>query len=186
MAVVHTNIQDPAAFQIALNAANAAGANLESAVLQGGNAFSEFGHGPWGITLQSSTKIQGFVSGAGTFFIDGSNLSPGSPVFTITHAQYVDNSPAATIDVYGNVTGNLSSQTGSINQVLYHSAFVDFSLIGNVNVQGLSAGSTFNATSFSIHVFGPNDSRHNPFNVPQRKRDDFRGRPQPVAPGICR
>ncbi len=158
MAVITTTFQNTAAFQSALNAAVAAGATLDVALTDGGNAFSEFDTGVPTVTSQSPTQLVGSISGGGTFVIDGSNLD--SPSATITHLLYADNSPAAVLELFGNITITESSETGTITRVLYDSESIDFDLQGSIDIQNLSAGLvTFSLTSFSIHITGPTDVR---------------------------
>ncbi len=154
MAVVHTTFQNTAAFQNALNASEAAGANLDATNLSG-NAFSEFYNGVANNTFESSTQILGSISGGGTYDIRGSNLL-SSPA-TFTYFRYNDNFPAAVIEYFVNVTVTQVSKTGNITRVIYDSATLDFDLQGNINVQNLSAASTYSVSSFSVHISGPTD-----------------------------
>ncbi len=154
MAVVHTTFQNTVAFQNALNASEAAGANLDVTKLSG-NAFSEFVNGVANNTFESSTQILGSISGGGTYDIRGSNLL-SSPA-TVTYLRYNDNFPAAVIELFGNVTVTQVSETGNITRVIYDSATLDFDIQGNINVQNLSAASTYSVSSFSVHISGPTD-----------------------------
>jgi Ca2+-binding RTX toxin-like protein len=150
MALIRTTFQDTAAFQAALDSAEAAGADVVAVLNQGGGAFAEFANGAV-ITSRTNTQATGFVNGGGTFILDGSGFL--RPPATITHLRYNDNSPVATIDFFTNitVTANLAV-SGTINRVVYNSANLDFDFGGSIDI--LNPAVT-RISSFSVAIAGP-------------------------------
>ena len=157
MAIIHTNLQDIPQFQSVLDSATAAGGSLDSAISAAVTALSEFGDADVLIDTATDTQITGqtidavgFVLGA--FVLDGSNLL--SFPATITHFQYIDNSPAATIDLFGNITVTATSETGTITRLTYQSATLDFEFQGTINNQNLPGLQPFNFSTFSLDLSG--------------------------------
>ncbi|MBI2314417.1 MAG: hypothetical protein HYU77_18165 [Betaproteobacteria bacterium] len=153
MAIVHTNLQNTAQFQTLLDSAEAASANLGTAVNQGGSAFSELNNGISSYFVRTDTVISGQISGGGIFQIQGSNLL-SSPA-TVTYIRYDDNSPVATLQVFGNIVITETSETGTITRMNYDSAATDFDIVGSFDFQTLEAGLlTYSISSVSVDLTG--------------------------------
>ncbi len=150
MAVIRTTFQDTAAFQAALDSAEAAGANVVAVLNQGGGALSEFANGAV-ITSRTNTRATGFVNGGGTFVLDGSGFL--RPPATITHLRYNDNSPVATIDFFTNITVSATGAvTGTVNRLVYNSTNLDFDFLGSINIQNPAVT---RISSLSVAIAGP-------------------------------
>jgi trimeric autotransporter adhesin len=157
MAIIHSNLQDISQFQNVLDSATAAGGNLDSAINAAVASLSDIDNGDLIIDTATDTQITGHVIDAGAFVLgtvvlDGNHLL-SSPA-TITHFQYIDNSPGATIDLFGNVTVTATSETGTITRLTYQSATLDFEFQGTINDHNLPGLQPFNFSTFSLDLSG--------------------------------
>ena len=158
MAIIHTNLQDIPQFQSVLDSATAAGGNLDSAINAAVTSLSEFDNGNPIFDTITDTQITGRVFDAvggfllGAFVLDGSHML-SFPV-TLTHFQYIDNSPVATFDMFGNVRITATSETGTWTRLTYQSATLNFDLQGTINDQNLPGLQPFNISTFSLDLSG--------------------------------
>jgi len=155
MAVIESNFQGTGALDAALNTANSMGVSFVSSLSQINYSYSEFSYGYPIVGYSSNNKITGYISGAGSFVITGSNLL--GDVVTINYLSYRDNYPSSTLELFGSITASSSSTSGSVSTIKYASNTLNFELKGSIPLTDYGTANNFGFTSIS---YSYNDGTH--------------------------
>jgi len=149
MAIIRTNLQDMSQFQAVLDSATV-DASITSAFNQADTEISKFENGTPVVTSVTFTQATGYLTGGGTFVLDGSNFF-SSPII-VTHIGFNDNSPVATLNLYGNIAVTPTSESGTVTRITYQQpGALNFDASGSFDVNNPNAG-TF--SSLSADLFG--------------------------------
>ena len=168
MAVFKTNIQNAAALEEAVNAADAA----MPTALKLSSGLERFEGGAVDIFYASSTQITGhFLRPNGLLspvsFAMWGSFTPELGTSTVTRLEFHDSSTwpptIAVLAFYGRIQISSGSEledptiTGSINRIRYTSAELDISMRGNLNVQAFETDRISGITHLDVKLRGEPD-----------------------------